>query len=140
MIPAGNSLVLFARLLGTSLAAPIAQSVLQQTLSKRLGNEVAGTIFGQGGATTAAGKLRDIFGNETPAFFQALDGLNEAVTKTFLVALILAALTTPFALTTEWKSVKKEKRDTENKRERKQDEKTNDEGVVKTEGKETAAV
>ncbi|USW47919.1 Putative major facilitator superfamily, MFS transporter superfamily [Septoria linicola] len=116
-IPAGTSLVLFTRLLGTALSGPIAQSVLQQTLAKRLGNSVAATIYGEGGATGVRGKLDDIFGAGTPALQSALNAFNDSVTRTFMVALILASLTALTLPLIEWKSVKKEKRENEDKKE-----------------------
>jgi hypothetical protein len=116
-IPAGTSLILFTRLLGTALAGPVAQSVLQQTLARRLGNQVAARLFGGGGATGVRASLAELFGPSTPAFRQALGDVNAAVTRTFMVALVLACLTAPFLVLVEWKSVKKEKRENEDKRE-----------------------
>lgn len=91
--------------------------MLQQTLAQRLGNEIAARLFGGGGATGVRTGLEELFGSGTPRFARALDDVNDAVTRTFLVALILACMTAPFLVLVQWKSVKKEKRESEDKRE-----------------------
>lgn len=110
LIPKGVSSVLFTRLLGSSLASPVAQSVLQSSLVRQLGRSAAMKVLGDGGATNARKQLESVYGLGTPAFTTALHGFNNAVTRTFLVALILCCLTTPFGLLVEWKSVKKAKK------------------------------
>ncbi|KAK4546951.1 hypothetical protein LTR36_001683 [Oleoguttula mirabilis] len=117
-MPMGVSLVIFTRTVAGALAGPIGQAVLQKTLAQRLGQTVASQVYGQGGAVDVRAKLGMIYGDDTPALRSALDGFNDAVTRTFMVAVILAALTAPFALMVEWKSVKKEKREIGDKIER----------------------
>ncbi|KAF4773442.1 MFS transporter [Colletotrichum scovillei] len=109
-IPKGTSLTLFTRLLGVALSVPIAQSVFQQELSKNLGSAVAAKIYGDGGATQIKDNLQKIFGNGTAEYQNALDKVNTSLTRTFMLAMILAAISFLFAILLEWKNVKKEKR------------------------------
>lgn len=111
-ISMGTSLTLFARLLGFALAVPIGQNVLQQALSDRLGVAVAAQIFGRGGVTDIRGNLEMTFGAGTPELQDALEGVNFALTQTFLVGLVMAAASFPFSLLVEWKSVKKGPKET----------------------------
>lgn len=107
MIESGTSLALFTRLLGFAVAVPIAQSALQLTLANRLGADVAAQVFGEGGATDIRVNLQNIFGGtDTPEFQAAVLDVNTALTRAFLVCLILGALSFPFTLLVEWKSVK----------------------------------
>ncbi|GKT47428.1 efflux pump aflT [Colletotrichum spaethianum] len=119
MIAKGTSLTLFTRLLGVALSVPIAQSVLQQELSKKLGASVAATIYGDGGATHIKDNLQIIFGNGTSEYQDALGKVNSALTRTFMLAMILAAISFPFGALLEWKSVKKEKRGFDDAKEKK---------------------
>lgn len=116
-IPQGTSLILFSRVLGTALAGPIAQSVLQQGLIQHLGAQITAQVYDASGATDIRKNLRAIFGTDTPSFQRALNGVNDSVTKVFMVALILAAITAAFIPFIEWKSVKKEKRANEDRKE-----------------------
>nr|WRF81181.1 MFS transporter [Cercospora sp. JNU001] len=116
-IPAGTSLVLFVRLLGSAIPGPIGQSVLQTTLASRLGTKVAEQAYGGTGATEIRSKLDNIFGAGTPEARDALDAFNDSVTKIFMVAIIvscLSALPLPFI---EWRSVKTAKRESEDAKE-----------------------
>ncbi|KAJ0290277.1 hypothetical protein CBS470a_003922 [Colletotrichum nupharicola] len=117
-IAKGTSLTLFTRLLGVALSVPVAQSVIQQELVKALGPSLAGVVYGDGGAPDLRMKLQTMFGDNTPAFQSALNGVNYAITRTFMLAMILAAISFPFGLLVEWKSVKKEKRAEEDQKER----------------------
>lgn len=122
-IPQGTSLILFSRVLGTALAGPIAQAVLQQGLNTNLGRDITTQVYSSGGATDIRKNLEEIYGMGTAALQQALSGVNDAVTKVFMVALILAAITALTIPLIEWKSVKKEKRENEDRREGKDDKK-----------------
>lgn len=102
----GTSAELFARQFGGALGSPIAQSVLSKALAGQLGPSVALQVFQGGSAVGALGKLRSIYGAGTPAFVEAVEGFNDAVTMTFMVALILSSLTLPFGLLVQWRSVK----------------------------------
>lgn len=102
----GTSAELFSRQFGGALGAPIAQSVLSKALVSQLGPSVAVQVFQGGSAVGALGKLRSIYGAGTPAFIKAVEGFNDAVARTFMVALILSSLTLPFGLLVQWKSVK----------------------------------
>ncbi|WQF87717.1 Putative major facilitator superfamily, MFS transporter superfamily [Colletotrichum destructivum] len=118
-IPKGTSLTLFTRLLGVALSVPIAQSVFQQELSKNLGGSVAAKIYGDGGTTQIKDNLQAIFGPGTAEFRSALDKVNSSLTRNFLLAMILAAISFLFAILLEWKNVKKEKRSFDNAKEQK---------------------
>lgn len=106
-ISMGTSLTLFTRLLGFALAVPICQNVLQQALADRLGASVTAQVFGNGGATDIRDNLERIFGAGTPELQQALSDVNFALTRTFVAGLVMAAVSIPFSLLVEWKSVKK---------------------------------
>lgn len=114
----GTSFSLFIRLLGVALSAPVAQSVLQQALVKELGGAVVASVYTNGGATSIRANLESFFGNDMQSFQGAMDGVNFAITRTFMVAMVLAALSVPFAFLVEWKSVKKEKRTSEDLKEK----------------------
>ncbi|KAK3713676.1 hypothetical protein LTR37_008370 [Vermiconidia calcicola] len=116
-IPQGTSLILFARGLGTAIAGPIAQSVLQQGLYKHFGRKAAAEVFNASGATDTRANLERIFGKDTAALRVAFRGLNDSVTRTFLVALVLACLTVLVIPLIEWKDVKKEGREEDDRRE-----------------------
>lgn len=116
-IPQGTSLILFSRVLGTALSGPIAQAVLQQGLNSNLGRDVTAQVYSSGGATDIRKNLEKIYGMGTEALQRALNGVNDSVTKVFLVTIILAALTALTIPLVEWKSVKKEKRENEDRRE-----------------------
>ncbi|KAK6215213.1 MFS transporter [Colletotrichum tabaci] len=118
-IPKGTSLTLFTRLLGVALSVPVAQSVFQQELSKNLGGSVAAKIYGDGGATQINDNLQTIFGTGTAEFRNALDKVNSSLTRTFLLAMILATISFLFAILLEWKNVKKEKRSFDDAKEQK---------------------
>ncbi|KAJ0302575.1 hypothetical protein COL516b_007113 [Colletotrichum fioriniae] len=118
-IPKGTSLTLFTRLLGVALSVPIAQSVFQQELSKNLGSAVAAKIYGDGGATQIKDNLQKIFGDGTAEYQNALDKVNTSLTRTFMLAMILAAISFLFAILLEWKNVKKEKRSFDDSKEQK---------------------
>ncbi|KAJ0166958.1 putative HC-toxin efflux carrier TOXA [Colletotrichum tanaceti] len=118
-IPKGTSLTLFTRLLGVALSIPIAQSVLQQELSRNLGGPVAAQIYAQGGATKMKDNLQAIFGTDTAEYRNALDMVNSSLTRTFLLAMVLAAVSFLFSILLEWKNVKKEKRSFDDAKEQK---------------------
>lgn len=106
--PKGLSAVLFVRLLSSALAPPIAQTVFQAQLIKELGPSVTSTIFNKGGATTFLEQLEAAFGKNSLALRKAVQGANSAIVTTFLITTILCAITLPFPLLMEWKSLKKE--------------------------------
>lgn len=103
----GTSAELFARQFGGALGSPIAQSVLSKALVQQLGPSVAAQVFQGGSAVGALEKLRSIYGSGTLQFSNALKGFNDAVTQTFMLALVLSSLTLPFGLLVQWKSVKR---------------------------------
>ncbi|KAF4418525.1 major facilitator superfamily transporter [Fusarium austroafricanum] len=118
-IARGTTLTLFTRLMGIALFTPIAQNVLKQELTKSLGKSVVASVYDAGGVTDMSENLRKIFGSDTSAYQSALNHVNHALTRTYLLAMILGAISTLFALLVEWKSVKKEKREIEDMKEKK---------------------
>ncbi|KAI6301553.1 hypothetical protein MCOR32_002142 [Pyricularia oryzae] len=104
----GTSLSLFARLFGFALWVPVAQSIIQKEIFVQIGPELTGQIFGEGGARDLREQLEEIFdGDNTPDYLDALDRVNYALTRAFMLAVILAALSLPFSMLVEWRSVKK---------------------------------
>lgn len=112
-IPAGISLGVLARSLSGSIAVAICQNVFEQRLRKNLASilpSVDLSVISSSGATTLVANVQALGGDQGEVK-EVLDLYNNAVVQTFLVALILAALTFPAALLVEWKSVKKEKKE-----------------------------
>ncbi|KAL5937712.1 hypothetical protein ACKVV1_011161 [Pyricularia oryzae] len=104
----GTSLSLFARLFGFALWVPVAQSIIQKEIFVQIGPELTGQIFGEGGARDLREQLEEIFdGDNTPDYLDALDRVNYAITRAFMLAVILAALSLPLSMLVEWRSVKK---------------------------------
>ncbi|ELQ33364.1 major facilitator superfamily transporter [Pyricularia oryzae Y34] len=104
----GTSLSLFARLFGFALWVPVAQSIIQKEIFVQIGPELTGQIFGEGEARDLREQLEEIFdGDNTPDYLDALDRVNYAITRAFMLAVILAALSLPFSMLVEWRSVKK---------------------------------
>ncbi len=111
-IPAGTSLVILLRSLAGSLSVAICQNVFEQKLRKNLADILPGvdmSVISGSGATTLVTNAQAALGENQEAIEKVLGLYNDALVQTFLVALILAALTFPAALIVEWKSVKKEK-------------------------------
>ena len=105
-IAKGTSAEIFARQFGGALGSPIGQSVLSQALIRNLGKKVAGQVLQDGSVTGALSMLKAIYTNNPQRLDAAVLGFNNAVTSTFLLALILSCLTLPFALVAERRSVK----------------------------------
>lgn len=111
-ITAGTSLVILLRSLAGSLSVAICQNVFEQKLRKNLAGilpDVDVSVMSGSGATTLVANAQAALGDNQEDVEKVLGLYNEALVQTFLVALILAALTFPAALIVEWKSVKKEK-------------------------------
>lgn len=68
------------------------------------------SIVSGSGATNLITNVQNAVGGDQAIVKIVLSVYNDAVVKVFLVALILSAMTLPFALLVEWKSVKKEKK------------------------------
>lgn len=111
-VPAGISLGILVRSLGGTIAIAICQNVFQKKLQENLSEILPGldiSIISGSGATTLVENVQKVLGEERVAEVLAL--YNDAVVQTYLVGLVLAALTAPCCLLIEWKSVKKEKRE-----------------------------
>lgn len=113
-IPAGTSLSIFARSIGGSLGIAIAQNVFEQKLRKNLAGVLSdvdfATLISASGATDLIPKVQQATGGDDDQVHRVLELYNNALSRTFLVALILSAMTLIGALAVEWKSVKKEKK------------------------------
>lgn len=119
-IPNGASLIIFARSLAGSIGSAIGQNVYQKTLRTRLAGLVpTNALSSSSGATDFIGSIQNTIGNDPQRLDEVIQVVNDALTRVFMVALILVCLTLPFALVIEWKSVKKEKRAAENAKEQK---------------------
>ncbi|KAK5170228.1 uncharacterized protein LTR77_004814 [Saxophila tyrrhenica] len=127
LVASGTSLAVFARSFGGSISIAIAENVFQQELRERLANTVPGlnleVISGSGATDLVADVTKATDGNQR-IVDEVLREYSGALTQTFLVAVVLSALTGLFALGVEWKSVKKDKK---NKKEGEDDSKADDE-------------
>ncbi|TLS22280.1 uncharacterized protein PpBr36_09955 [Pyricularia pennisetigena] len=113
----GTSLTLFVRLLGFAMWVPVAQSIIQKEILEQLGPELTSEVYGNGGAGDLHEQLEEIFdGDNTPDYMEALNRLNYAITRAFVLAMILAAISLPFAMMVEWRSVKTKKEDSKGKK------------------------
>ncbi|KAL2068565.1 hypothetical protein VTL71DRAFT_14902 [Oculimacula yallundae] len=117
-IPAATSLSMLVRSLGGALAVAICQNVFETTLRGNLRDLVPGVDLGfieGSGATTLVENANQALGGDEGKVGEVLGLYNKALVQTFLVALVLAAVTLPAGLIVEWKSVKKEKKGGEKK-------------------------
>ncbi|TLD18590.1 hypothetical protein PspLS_10179 [Pyricularia sp. CBS 133598] len=104
----GTSLTLFTRFFGLVLWVPLAQSIIQREILAQLGPDLTSQVYGEGGARDLREQLEEIFdGDNTPDYLDALDRVNYAMTRAFMLAMILAAISLPFSMLVEWRSVKK---------------------------------
>lgn len=117
-VPMGISLVIVTRSSGGALAVPIAQSVFQQRIRQLLSDIVPASVLSGSGATDVVYNVESVIGKDPAAVQRILAGFNSAVTRTFLVVLVLSALMLPFALLIEWKGVKKERKEEEDGKEK----------------------
>ncbi|KAK4634940.1 MFS-type efflux pump MFS1 [Fulvia fulva] len=116
-IPAGTSLMVFARSLGGALAVGIGQTVFEQRLRgllktelPSLGGDVVNQLVGGSGATDLIAKVQAAAGGDQGIVATVLALYNTALTNSFYVAVAFSALTIVPCLFIEWKSVKKEKK------------------------------
>lgn len=118
-IPAGVSLVIFARSLAGSIGSAIGQNVYQDNLTKQLAGIIPTSDLSESsGATNLIGSIQKVIGDDPALFNEVLGRINYSLTRVFMVALILTCLTFPAGLIIEWKSVKKEKRKNEDAKEK----------------------
>jgi hypothetical protein len=109
-IPAGTSLIIFARSLAGAIGIAIGQKTFQLSLVEQLRGLVPDDLLPGAGATDLVPLLRDHIGNDPVRVADILGRVNKSCTKTFMVTMIMACLTLPCALLVEWKSVKKAKK------------------------------
>ena len=103
-IPIGVAITLLFTMLGGSVFVSAANNVLNNSLVQNLAALNITNIDPEAVVTAGATRFRSLI----PAQFisPAIDAYNEAVTKTFQVALILSCLSVLGAAGMEWKSVK----------------------------------
>ncbi|KAF3759880.1 hypothetical protein M406DRAFT_65275 [Cryphonectria parasitica EP155] len=108
-IPAGASIVVLVQSLSGAIFIAIGQAVLQNKLVQNIeaalpGSGLDASVLSTAGAT----KLRSMV---PPEDLQAvLVAYNNALTRVFLVAVVMSSLTIIGSLSVEWKSVKKAKK------------------------------
>lgn len=117
-VATGASLVVFARSLAGSIGSAIGQNVYQQSLSRKLSDILPASALTGSGATTLLSSIQRAIGDDDAVYEDALGRVNDSLTRVFMVALILSCLTLPAGLVIEWKSVKKEKREAEDAKEK----------------------
>ena len=102
----GTAIVIFAQMFGGSLFVGVAQNTFQNALVSGLATVpgVDPLVVLGAGATQITGLIKD------PNLLQAVQVVyNNALTKTFMVALIMVCLSVLGAAGVEWKSVKGKK-------------------------------
>lgn len=119
-IASGTALSIFARSLGGAIGIAAAQNAFQQTL-------VARRV--ESGGSSGTPEL-PVGNNGKGLAEEVLRDYNSAVTRTFMVVLVLACLTALPALGMEWRSVKKDKTKVD------QEEKGIEKDAMKIEGEE----
>lgn len=113
----GISLAILTRSLGGAIAIAIGQNVFERKLSL-LNGVVPASVIGESGATDLIANVESVLGDNPTAVYKVLALYNNALTRTFLVSLVTAAMTLPFAFVIEWKSVKKQNREREDEKEK----------------------
>ncbi|KAI7916645.1 major facilitator superfamily transporter [Pyricularia oryzae] len=110
----GTSLTLFTRLLAMAISVPVAQNMMQQQIFADLGSSFAGEVWTDSGAADLHPKLRALFESEDSLGYRlVLADINYAISRCFMLAMILAAISVPFGLVVEWKNVKTDEEDAE---------------------------
>ncbi|EME50120.1 hypothetical protein DOTSEDRAFT_59249 [Dothistroma septosporum NZE10] len=119
-IPAGTSLMVFARSLGGALAVGIGQTVFEQRLRgllrsgvPELGTEVVNQLVSGSGATDLVRNVQMAVGGNQGIVKTVIGLYNTALTNSFYVAVAFSALTILPCLGIEWRSVKKENKNEE---------------------------
>lgn len=102
-IPTGVAIMMFLQLLGGALFVSVAQNVLNTRLIANLIASLPG-LDPQLVIHTGATQLRDLVPADQVGVL--LEAYNGALTRTFMVSLILGCLTVVGAVTMEWRSVK----------------------------------
>lgn len=110
----GTSLTLFTRLLAMAISVPVAQNMMQQQIFADLGSSFAAEVWTDSGAADLRPKLRALFESEDSLGYRlVLADINYAISRCFMLAMILAAISVPFGLVVEWKNVKTDEEDAE---------------------------
>lgn len=117
-IPAGTSLVIFARSLASAIGLAIGQNVFQKALVQELKSIVPASVVIITGLTDLISTIEEIVGHDSDTVTDIYSRVNKALIQAFLAALIMAALTLPCATIIEWKSVKTENRKKEDAKEK----------------------
>lgn len=101
-VPVGTALMIFGQQLGGSIFVSVGQSVFSSELLKRLSG-VEGfdvNLLSDTGATTLIESV------STDLRSRVIEEYNGALSRVFMIGLIMASLAIPFALAMEWRSVK----------------------------------
>ncbi|CAI4214791.1 unnamed protein product [Parascedosporium putredinis] len=101
-VPVGTALMIFGQQLGGSIFVSVGQSVFSSELLKRLSG-VEGfdvNLLSDTGATTLIESV------PTDLRSRVIKEYNGALSRVFMIGLIMASLAIPFALAMEWRSVK----------------------------------
>ena len=112
-VSSGTSVVIFARALGGSVCLSIGQNVLDQDLAaglRRTLPQLNPDIFSDSGATNLIGNVEKAGSGNLEIVQMVLDLYNYALTRTFLVALVVACLTVIPLLGMELEESEKEMR------------------------------
>ena len=132
-IPAGTSLSIFARSIGGSLGIATAHNVFEQKLRRNLAGLLPdvdfAAVISASGATDLIPKVQQATDADASQVRKVLELYNDALSQTFLVALVLSAMTLIGALAVEWKSVKKEENTQQNRKETQKQEHVDEEGL-----------
>ena len=106
-VPIGMAVINFAQTLGGALSISVASNVFNNRLVSNL-RQVLPDLDPSQLVAAGATNIRDLVPAKSLA--DVLQAYNEAVTQTFLVPIVFAALSLLGSLTLEWRSVKKDKK------------------------------
>lgn len=110
--------MVFSKSLAGSVGSAIGQNVYQDGLSNKLAGIVPASVLSDSGVTTLLSSIKTAIGDDPELYAKAVRWVNESIMEVFMVALILACMTLPACFLIEWKSVRKEKRENEDAREK----------------------
>lgn len=108
-IPVGTSLVVFARALGGAVFVSVAENVFSNRLSSQLeavSGQISPSIVINSGATDLTSNIAQATSGNIGLIETILSIYSGAITKAFLVAVVLSCLALPGALGLEWVSIK----------------------------------
>ncbi|KAH7381082.1 major facilitator superfamily domain-containing protein [Cadophora sp. MPI-SDFR-AT-0126] len=110
-VPIGTALVVFMQTIGGAIAVPIGQTIFNNKLVEGL-HKLTPELDPPSVVNIGATEIHNVF--EGAQYTRIIEAYNDALSRTFLVATVLAALTLGGSLAMEWKTVKREKKSNEN--------------------------